>query len=342
VIALAVAMLLASNPAQAQNNRTTTNTPNQGFVAQTLLNQTGAVSGTVTLDNDLLVAAIQDPSDEMLGATLQPVSEVLRAQLDLPAGQGLLVSALKEGGPSAQAGLRLNDILLTLADKPLAAVEDVTKHLKAAGEAAVTLKVLRAGKPVTIQVRPVYRVTLGPVAERKTEYFIGVSIEDTDEAVRGQLGLGAQGVVVTDVVGGSPAEKAGVKKNDIILELGSKPIDATQTLVREVQAAQDKPNTLKILRAGKQVIFPVTGAVRAVETDAARDAATLRLWLANVNQAQAEVAAKYARIGNRGGGAAGEDLRQRLDHLEKEIQAIRATLDKVNDALKSNQGKKRD
>src|SRR5439155_18219225 len=124
-------------------------------------------------------------------------------------------------GASAQAGLKQNDVLLSLGGQPLAAADDLTKQLKAAGEAAAPLKVLRAGKPITIQVRPIYRVTLAPVAEQKTEYYIGVSIDAPDDAVRAQLALpNGQGVVVSEVVSGSPAEKAGVKKHDVVLELG--------------------------------------------------------------------------------------------------------------------------
>src|SRR5205807_1114219 len=110
---------------------------------------------------------------ETLGATLKPIDDTLRAQLDIPSGQGLLVTCLRGDGPGAQAGLKQNDIVLSLAGKPLAAADDLPKQLKAAGEAPVPLKILRAGKPITIQVRPVYRVTLGPVTEQKAEYYIG-------------------------------------------------------------------------------------------------------------------------------------------------------------------------
>src|SRR5262249_4482623 len=112
--------------------------------------------------SEVVVARVQDPADEVLGATLQPAGDALRAQLAPPPGQGLLVAAMRADGPSAQAGLKQNDLLVALADKPLASADDLTKHLKAAGEATVPLKVLRAGRVVTLQVRPVYRVTLGP------------------------------------------------------------------------------------------------------------------------------------------------------------------------------------
>src|SRR5690349_8126864 len=39
---------------------------------------------------EVLVARLHDPTDEMLGATLRPVDDVLRAQLGIAAGRGLL------------------------------------------------------------------------------------------------------------------------------------------------------------------------------------------------------------------------------------------------------------
>ncbi len=285
-------------------------------------------------EDALFVARLQDQGDELLGATLQPVGDTLRAQLDIPAGQGLLVVNVRAEGPSAQAGLQANDILLTLADKHLASAEDLTSQLKSAGESAVPLKLLRTGKPLTIQVRPIYRVTLGPVAQQKAEYYIGVSISGVEGPLRAQLGLPAgQGVVVDEVVGSSPAEKSGVKKHDIILELGGKAIDNPETLAREVQAAMDRPTTLKLLRGGKPLMLPVTGAVRKVEVNQP-EMRTVRLWLANgilnTTSVQANAAGRASTI------TTAEDVAGRLDRLEQELKALRAALDRLNETIKAD------
>jgi hypothetical protein len=41
-------------------------------------------------------------------------------------------------------------------------------------------------------------------------------------------------------------------------------------------------------------------------------------------------------------GANANDLRQRLENLEKELAAVRAALDKLNETLKTNKGNKPD
>src|SRR5262245_49317730 len=52
------------------------------------------------------IARLWDSADDLLGATLQPVGDTLRAQLDIPAGQGLVVEGLRGDGASAQVGLQ--------------------------------------------------------------------------------------------------------------------------------------------------------------------------------------------------------------------------------------------
>ncbi|HLJ95650.1 MAG TPA: PDZ domain-containing protein [Gemmataceae bacterium] len=368
VLAVLVAARLGTVPqVQAQNdNKPNTNNSSQlKEQAKVLLDLDGSVGrvkqhqySPLVLDTpaeaqapylNQLLFTVRDPADELLGATLQPIDDTMRAQLDIPAGQGLLVSALRGDGPSAQVGLKPNDILLTLGGQPLAAAEDVRKQLKAAGESAVPLKILRAGKPLTIQVRPIYRVTLGPVVEAKAEYFIGVNIDAVDDAIRAQLALPeGQGVVVNDVISGSPADKAGVKKHDILLEIGGKRIDNPQDLAREVQLAQDKPTTLKLLRGGKPLTLPVTGSLRPVEPSAAQE--DYRVWLLERQLGQAALKDNLSRslitlrdlkradsaVGS------GEDLGQRLDHVEQELKALRAAIDKVNEALRTNKPAKPD
>lgn len=304
----------------------------------------------------LYTARVVDQTAELLGATLQPISESLRAQLGVPAGQGLLVASIREDGPSAQAGLKQNDILLTLADKPLASADDVSKQLKASGEAAAALKILRSGKPVTLQVRPIYRVTLGAAEEPKPEYYIGISIDPADDALRAQLDLPTnQGVIVLDVVNGSPAEKAGLKKHDVLLELGGKPIENPQVLTGLVQAAKDKPNTVKLLREGKPMTLAITGASRKPQQANAGTEA-FRVWLvdqpttANAPGFAFNPTVDYARYVNtmqvntvaQRLDQVERDLKalRRLEEVEKQVKALNAAVEKLTETLRSDKAKK--
>ena len=295
---------------------------------------------------------VNSSTDQLFGAVLEPISDALRTQLDVPAGQGLLVSGVRADGPSAFAGLKPNDVLLTLGDKPLATADDLTKHLKAAGESPVPLKLIRAGKPLTISVRPIYRVTMAAAGEEKTEYYIGVNVDPVDDTLRAQLGLQAgKGMLITDVVANSPAEKAGVRKYDIIMELSEKTIDKFEDLSKQVQSNKDKPTTLKILRGGKPMNISVTAATRKVEAGPAADSVDLlmvRPVYADPSLGTAGSFLRYSTIVDQDGRAylntinrqkRDDDIGQRLDQLEKELKALHETLDKINESLKSKSKK---
>jgi C-terminal processing protease CtpA/Prc len=328
LVALLGTMFLVAYRAPAQEQAVIQASPDQ---AQTIL-QAGP-------EGKWMMARLQDTADDMLGANLQPVGDALRTQLGIPAGEGLVIEGLRGDGASAQAGLQQNDILLSLADKPLVKTDDLIKHLKAAGDSPVPLKILRSGKPVTLRVRPIYRVTLGPVGEQKTEHYIGVTAVGTSDAIRAQLGLAeGQGVVVSEVVNGSPAEKAGIKKWDIILGIDDKQINTPEKLAGIVQDAKERPIQLQILRASKHLTFSVTAATKKVEANPNAETSYRLLFL---NRYEGDTIHYQLPVQN-GQPADANDLRQRLDHLEKELMAVRAALDKINETLKANQGNKRD
>jgi hypothetical protein len=202
------------------------------------------------------------------GATLEPVDESLRAQLELPKKEGLVVTGLNPGSPAAQSGLQVNDILLKLGDAALAKGDDLTKTLKDSGEKPVSLHVIRSGKPVTITIKPTYRLTFGPAQVETNEYFVGLPVRGVDDAMRAHLSVPAgQGLVVTDVTADSPASKAGLKPYDILLKVGDKAIGDTETLVSEIQASQGKPINVAILRGGKSQTIQVVPERRTRKVD---------------------------------------------------------------------------
>jgi C-terminal processing protease CtpA/Prc len=288
------------------------------------------------------LVSVRDPADATLGATLEPVAEPIRAQLELPADQGVMVAALAGDGPAARAGLEEKDILLTLGDRPLAKADDLSEQLKVAGKSPLTLKLLRRGKPVTLRVQPAYRVTLEAAdKEPANDYYIGVMLNPVDDALRAHLELPeGQGQIATQVVGGSPAAKAGVKTHDILLEMGGKPIDSPETLIAQVQASKGKATPLKLLRAGKPLTIEITPELRASGDNPHR--AALRLWSLG-HQAHPEL---YHAMPNNpevmtpmglrwySHNVAPDSLDRRLDALDNELKALRKTVDEIRDSLK--------
>ena len=90
--------------------------------------------------------------------------------------------------------------------------------------------------------------------------YLGTTVQKITPEIANSLGIKESGgALVADVVRGSPAEKAGIKTGDVIIEFNRKEIKDSSDLPPVV--ARVAPGTtvqLKVLREGKQVSLPIT------------------------------------------------------------------------------------
>ncbi len=90
-----------------------------------------------------------------LGLSLQPVTPQIAKQLGLESdSEGLVVTDLDPGGPSADAGIARGDVILEINRKPVNSVTDVKSMLEAAGDKPLLLLVSRRGQTIYLTVKP--------------------------------------------------------------------------------------------------------------------------------------------------------------------------------------------
>jgi len=101
--------------------------------------------------------------------------------------------------------------------------------------------------------------------------LIGVNVQDLTESLAKSFGMkDTNGALVSQVVQGGPAEKAGVKPGDVILDVNGQPVGGAQALKNAV--GQTKPgSTLKltIFRDKKTLSVDVVAAERTAQAVAA-------------------------------------------------------------------------
>ena len=87
-----------------------------------------------------------------------------------------------------------------------------------------------------------------------TRSQLGVGIQPVTPDIASGLGIKeARGVLVNSVTPGSPAEKAGLRRGDVILQLNGQPVSETNALRNQIAAT--KPGTavtLRVLREGRE------------------------------------------------------------------------------------------
>lgn len=126
-----------------------------------------ALPGQVQIQAPAQVQAVQDVQDKViqirnavrgasgnrLGATLETPSDTVANQLNLPAGQGLVVKTVPANSAAAKAGLQPNDILLELGGKTIsrnpAEFDKAVEPIKP--ETPVEAVVLRKGEKTTLK-----------------------------------------------------------------------------------------------------------------------------------------------------------------------------------------------
>ncbi|HEX4407231.1 MAG TPA: DegQ family serine endoprotease [Xanthobacteraceae bacterium] len=198
-----------------------------------------------------------------LGAKLQNVTPEIADSLNLPRPAGALVANVASGSPAARAGIKTGDLIVTVdgtqVDDPNAFdYRFATKPL--GGTAQVGL--IRQGKATTVQVgleglpdRPLDKVEI-----RGQSPFLGATVANLSPALADELRLDPQteGVVVTDIADGSPAQSLGFKKGDIVVTVNNQKIAKPADLDR-IANTGGRQWRITISRGGQQISVMFSG-----------------------------------------------------------------------------------
>jgi C-terminal processing protease CtpA/Prc len=95
---------------------------------------------------------------------------------------------------------------------------------------------------------------------RASRPWLGLQPEDLPDELRAQLDLGeGEGLLVAQVMTGSPAEQAGLKKNDILTKIDGKTVKGEESLASFMSSAKPGQEvTLTVLRKSKEQKIKVT------------------------------------------------------------------------------------
>lgn len=202
-----------------------------------------------------------------LGVTIQPVTPEIAASLGLDKPQGVLVAEVTEGGPADRAGIEVGDVLLSYQGAPIGERSRLPL-LVARSEigSSVEIVVWRDGRrrPIPVRIGNLSEAP-GTTAEADIpeappagEAALGLALAPLTPAVRAQLGIedGVRGVVVTNVLPNSPADRQGIMAGDVILRIGPQSVDDPAEAGRLLaQARQSDRPVLLLIRRGEDNRF---------------------------------------------------------------------------------------
>jgi serine protease Do len=198
-----------------------------------------------------------------LGVMIQRVTKELEKALKLPKAAGALVGDVFKGSPAEKAGIKRGDVIIEFDEKEVSKSDDLPRIVAAVKPGSdVVVKVIREGKETSI------KLNLGEMpdekelmAEANQVENLGMTVENLNHQSAKRLKVDKNaGVVVTSVIQGGPAAKAGFRSGDIIAEVNRKKVKNLDEYSEQIGKVKTGEPILMLVRRGKSTVFLVIKA----------------------------------------------------------------------------------
>lgn len=171
-----------------------------------------------------------------LGATVQLVNAEIAEALSLDRPQGVLVTAVFDGSPAHEAGLKVSDLVIAIEGKEITDPNSFGYRFatKMIGE-QTEFVVLRGSREVTLSIslKPAPETVPRDTRElREFSPFEGATVMNLSPAVAEEVGVEGvfEGVVIATVTPGSTANQVGLRPGDIVRGVNEQKIETTRML----------------------------------------------------------------------------------------------------------------
>ena len=192
-----------------------------------------------------------------LGVSIQDLNPTLAKQFDAPDTKGVLVGDIIENSPAEEATIQRGDIIRQYRG---GTVNDAV-HLRSlvaetSPGTSVPLIILRDGESQTVVVKigtlPQDLTALSPTQSTQgTRALSGITVNPVPHGrTRGDVG-----VIVQDVKQGSSAQRAGLRRGDILLEINRGRISGVRAFKKVAGSLDHRKPVLVLLRRGNTTIF---------------------------------------------------------------------------------------
>jgi len=202
-----------------------------------------------------------------LGIGITDVTPENSKFFDMKSSNGAVITQVEPDSPGAKAGLKIGDVVTSADGQP---IDDASQLQIAIGSktpgSKVELSIRRDGRqlnvPVTLQAMGRGNEGITRTAANQERPRWGLAIQDLRPNMRQQLGVpgNLQGVAVSNVLPGSPADDAGLRPGDVILQVNRKDVSSAADLKQALSSIPKGENALVLVWSNGQNSFRVLHA----------------------------------------------------------------------------------
>jgi serine protease Do len=168
-----------------------------------------------------------------IGVTIQDVPFAKMKELKLDGVKGVYVADVLKGGPAHQAGIRPEDVILSVDGKEVADSSELRNIIASTPIGKVVkLGILRSGKRLTVSVKVGNLDDAVKFMSTGLRDKLGIDVRPLTEKERGRYGLDKnQGVAISRVDADGPMGRMGFEVNDVILGVEGRPVEGVEDFV---------------------------------------------------------------------------------------------------------------
>jgi len=187
-----------------------------------------------------------------IGVYIQDMTKDLADSFNLAEATGILITNVQEGSPAADAELKQGDIILEIDGDKVDKVANFRNRIAlTAPGTKVALTILRDGEreKITVKIGMMDSADAQSKAATGKLSKLGMGLQQLTPELADRLGYADEkGVLIASVESGSLADRAGIKRGSLILEIDRQPV----TDVKHVQKLleTEKKTHLFLLREG--------------------------------------------------------------------------------------------
>jgi len=189
-----------------------------------------------------------------LGIVTQDLSDPIRRGLKLPPdAHGVVVTEAVPLGPGAEAAVTAGDIITSFQRTTITSAAQLNRLIaRTAPGARITLELVRNGALLSVALVVADQLNLAQKqAERPGYALLGIRVDPVSSSLAQSVGLSeTAGVVVVEVVTGSPADGVGIGKGDIIFQVDGEEVNDSEQFRRHVGEGIQTGSIVVLLRDG--------------------------------------------------------------------------------------------